>query len=243
MKLNEEYDANDKIWYCGRTGHLDKFYKPTINNQLFLTRNPKYAMSYMKKNGNIKDSRCIVCTVNRYKLKIFDFTDINDINKLNYPDEAKKILHGIDSSNIDSNKCFEYAMHELYDECIYNRNASDALVIWFKNKFMQLIKSNKNPGNSDDELYEYQAVVLSDIEKLPQKYNAYYDYEGDGQFEGESIVLFNVNGMDKVIPVELSYDDMKDLVDEIDSGSIDKDNIMQIKDFIVACTGAKYDSI
>ena len=36
---------------------------------------------------------------------------------------------------------------------------------------------------------------------------------------------------------------MQNLVDELDSGKIDKDNIMQIKDFIVACTGARYDSI
>lgn len=243
MHINEEYDPNYKIWYCGRTSHLDRFYRPTIKNQLFLTRNPKYAMIYMKKNGNIQDSRCIVCTVNRYNLKVFDFTDIDDINKLDYPIEAKNILYGKNEDNIDGYSCFDYTMHELYDECMYDKDPNDALVVWFKDKFKQLIKSDKNPGYSDNELYEYQAVILSDIEKLPQKYNAYYNYEGDGQFEGESIVLFNVNGIDKVIPVELSYDDMKDLVDEIDSGFIDKDNIMQIKDFIVACTGAKYDSI
>ena len=137
-------------------------------------------MLYMKKNGNIKDSRCIVCTVNRYKLKIFDFTDINDINKLDYPEEAKKILYGKDVNSIDEYNCFDYAMHELYDECIYNRNSNDALAIWFKNKFKCLFDAHKSPGNSDNELYEYQAIVLSDIEKLPEKYNAYYNYEGDG---------------------------------------------------------------
>ena len=100
---------------------------------------------------------------------------------------------------------------------------------WYRQKFRNLLAKKLDPiSGGNDALYQFQAVILEDLAKLG--YTAYYNFDYDDEKDGaESLVLFNASAIDKVIPVELSYADMQDLINKIDNGSIDKDNIQQLK--------------
>ena len=53
---------------------------------MFFTNDPHYALLYMD-NGyiNRKNGSCIVTTVNKFKLRVFDFSSMSDVSKLGYP--------------------------------------------------------------------------------------------------------------------------------------------------------------
>lgn len=241
MHINEEYDPNRKVWYCGRRDKLDKFYKPSPERQMFFSDDPHYALLYMDDN---KNSWCVVTTVNRFKLKVFDFTDINDVKKLKYPKCITKIL---------VKESFYLAMGYICESCMLNdtfhlHEVDDEAREWFQEKFKELLSNKKlcwyESGGPDREaLYQFQAIILKDLVKLG--FNAYYNYEYEGTLDSaNSLVLFNIDAIDKVLPIQLNFEDMQNLVNDIDNGEIDSNDISQIKDFVAACTGVlDYDRI
>lgn len=84
--------------------------------------------------------------------------------------------------------------------------------------------------------YDIQAIILHDIKNLG--YTAYYDWDYDDENKGaESLVLFDVSAMDKVIPIQLSWEDMNILVDAIDSHKLDLSDLYQVVDFVKLHTG------
>ena len=237
MNILEEYNPNNQVWYCGRPERLSKFYKPTPSSQMFFTNDPHYALQYMD-NGyiNRKNGSCIVTTVNKFKLRVFDFSNMNDISKLGYPRDISQILAG------DS---FWQAIMRMHRCCTAScgEQVSEDAKQWYRQKFRDLLAKKLDPiSGGNDALYQFQAIILEDLVKLG--YTAYYNFDYDDENDGaESLVLFNVSAIDKVIPVELSYTDMQDLINKIDNGSIDKDDILQIKDFVTSRTGAKHTDI
>lgn len=234
MKINEVYNANDKVWFSGKPIKTNKFYKPTIHNQMFFTTNPEYALKYMTTGyDDEKNSCCIVATMNNFKLKIFDFTDKNHIQKLEYPKGIEKILLS------DS---FWQSIEIMYEDCYEYKEADEESILWFQEKFKDLLKQDAQPVTSyrNEDLYEYQAVILNDIANLPDKFTAYYNWDyDDASSGGESISLFNVDGIDKVVPTVLTFDDTQNLVDAINNKEINIDNLSEIIDFIEACTGVR----
>ena len=241
MYINEEYNPNNQVWYCGRPGgrleRLGKFYKPTPSRQMFFTNDPHYALLYMD-NGyiNRKNGVCIVTTANKFKLHVFDFSSISDVNKLGYPRDISQML---------ASDGFWQAIMRMHRCCMASsgEQTSEDVKQWYRQKFKDLLAKNLNlVSGGNDAIYQFQAVILEDLAKLG--YTAYYNFDYDDENDGaESLVLFNVSAIDKVIPVELTYTDMQDLINKIDDGSIDKNNIHQIKEFVSMHTGAKYDSI
>ena len=237
MNILEEYNPNNQVWYCGRPERLSKFYKPTPSSQMFFTNDPHYALQYMD-NGyiNRKNGSCIVTTVNKFKLRVFDFSNMSDVSKLGYPRDISQILVG------DSFWRATMRMHRCCTTSSGEQVSEDAKQ-WYRQKFRNLLTKKLDPiSGGNDVLYQFQAVILEDLVKLG--YTAYYNFDYDDENDGaESLVLFNVSAIDKVIPVELSYTDMQDLINKIDSSSIDKDNIQQIKDFVTSHTGTKHTDI
>lgn len=237
MNILEEYNPNNQVWYCGRPERLGKFYKPTPSRQMFFTNDPHYALQYMD-NGyiNRKNGSCIVTTVNKFKLRVFDFSNMSDVSKLGYPRDISQIL---------ASDSFWQAIMRMYKRCIASsgEQVSEDAKQWYRQKFRNLLAKKLDPiSGGNDVLYQFQAVILEDLIKLG--YTAYYNFDYDDENDGaESLVLFNVSAIDKVIPVELSYTDMQDLINKIDSSSIDKDNIQQIKDFVTSHTGTKHTDI
>ena len=237
MDILEEYNPNNQVWYCGRPERLSKFYKPTPSRQMFFTNDPHYALQYMD-NGyiNRKNGSCIVTTVNKFKLRVFDFSSISDVSKLGYPRDISQMLAG------DS---FWQATMRMYRCCTAScgEQVSEDAKQWYRQKFRNLLAKKLDPiSGGNDALYQFQAVILEDLVKLG--YTAYYNFDYDDENDGaESLVLFNVSAIDKVIPVELSYTDMQDLINKIDNGSINKDDILQIKDFVTSRTGTKHTDI
>ena len=237
MNILEEYNPNNQVWYCGRPERLGKFYKPTPSRQMFFTNDPHYALQYMD-NGyiNRKNGSCIVTTVNKFKLRVFDFSNMSDVSKLGYPRDISQIL---------ASDSFWQATMRMYKRCIASsgEQVSEDAKQWYRQKFRNLLAKKLDPiSGGNDVLYQFQAVILEDLVKLG--YTAYYNFDYDDENDGaESLVLFNVSAIDKVIPVELSYTDMQDLINRIDSCSIDKDNIQQIKDFVTSHTGTKHTDI
>lgn len=237
MNILEEYNPNNQVWYCGRPERLGKFYKPTPSRQMFFTNDPHYALQYMD-NGyiNRKNGSCIVTTVNKFKLRVFDFSNMSDVSKLGYPRDISQIL---------ASDSFWQATMRMYKRCIASsgEQVSEDAKQWYRQKFRNLLAKKLDPiSGGNDVLYQFQAVILEDLVKLG--YTAYYNFDYDDENDGaESLVLFNVSAIDKVIPVELSYTDMQDLINKIDSSSIDKDNIQQIKDFVTSHTGTKHTDI
>ena len=237
MNILEEYNPNNQVWYCGRPERLSKFYKPTPSSQMFFTNDPHYALQYMD-NGyiNRKNGSCIVTTVNKFKLRVFDFSNMNDISKLGYPRDISQILAG------DSFWQVIMRMHRCCTASCGEQVSEDAKQ-WYRQKFRDLLAKKLDPiSGGNDALYQFQAIILEDLVRLG--YTAYYNFDYDDENDGaESLVLFNVSAIDKVIHVELSYTDMQDLINKIDNGSIDKDDILQIKDFVTSRTGAKHTDI
>ena len=237
MDILEEYNPNSQVWYCGRPKSLGKFYKPTPSRQMFFTNDPHYALLYMDTGySNKKNGVCVVTTVNKFKLRVFDFSSMSDVSKLGYPKDISEMLIG---------DGFWQATMRMHRCCMASsgEQASEDAKQWYRQKFRDLLAKNLDPvSGGNDALYQFQAVILEDLAKLG--YTAYYNFDYDDENDGaESLVLFNVSAIDKVIPVELSYTDMQDLIHQIDDGSIDKDNIHQIKDFVSRHTSARYDSI
>ena len=239
MDIFEEYNPNSQVWYCGRSERLGKFYKPTPSRQMFFTNDPHYALLYMD-NGyiNRKKGSCIVTTVNKFKLRVFDFSSMSDVSKLGYPIDISQMLAS-DSfwqNTMRMHKCCMDAKDKNYG------STSESAKAWYKEKFKGLLIKGLDPNSGNDALYQFQAVILEDLTKLG--YTAYYNFDYDDEHTGaESLVLFNVSAIDKVIPVELTYIDMQDLISEIDNGNIDKDSIQQIKDFVSIRTGARHADI
>ena len=233
MNINEEYNANDQLWYCGRRDKLDKFYKPSPDKQMFFTNDPHYALEYMDIGfSNRKDSVCVITTVNRFNLKIFDFSDINDVNKLEYPKDISKILvgDGFWQTTMKMHECCADATEFAY------KNTSEQAKAWYREKFKALLDKNLDPRDGNEILYQFQAVILRDLVKLG--YTAYYNFDYDDELSGaEALVLFDVDALDKVLPVQIYFEDMKELVDDIDCGKINQNDYQHIKEFIIACTG------
>ena len=239
MDIFEGYNANDKIWYCGRPAKLRKFYKPTPSRQMFFTNDPHYALEYMVTGfNNRKNSACVVATVNRLKLHVFDFSSIEDVSQLNYPKDISKMLadDSFWQNTMRMYKCCMDAKDKNYG------STSESAKAWYREKFKRLLSKDLDPNAGNDVLYQFQAVILEDLAKLG--YTAYYNFDYDDEHTGaESLVLFNVSAIDKVIPVELTYADMQDLISEIDNGNIDKNSIQQIKEFVSMRTGARHTDI
>ena len=237
MNILEESNPNNQVWYCGRPERLGKFYKPTPSRQMFFTNDPHYALQYMD-NGyiNRKNGSCIVTTGNKFKLRVFECSNMSDVSKLGYPRDISQIL---------ASDSFWQATMRMYKRCIASsgEQVSEDAKQWYRQKFRNLLAKKLDPiSGGNDVLYQFQAVILEDLVKLG--YTAYYNFDYDDENDGaESLVLFNVSAIDKVIPVELSYTDMQDLINKIDSSSIDKDNIQQIKDFVTSHTGTKHTDI
>lgn len=237
MDILEEYNPNSQVWYCGRPERLGKFYKPTPSRQMFFTNDPHYALLYMDTGyNNRKNGSCIVTTVNKFKLHVFDFSSMSDVSKLGYPRDISQML---------ASDGFWQATMRMHRCCMASsgEQASKDTKQWYRQKFRDLLAKNLDPvSGGNDAIYQFQAVILEDLVELG--YTAYYNFDYDDENDGaESLVLFNVSAIDKVIPVELSYTGMQDLISKIDNGSIDKDNIHQIKDFVSRHTGARHDSI
>ena len=230
MKVNEAYDPNSKVWFSGKPKKVTHFYKPTPKNQMFFTTNPEYAMNYMQTGYNNKnDSCCIVAMMNQFKLKTFDFTDKTDVHKLNYPKAIEYILVG------DS---FWQTTMKLYDKCIEQQDIDAEAIEWYSKKFKVLLDKKLNPFEDNDQLYQFQAIILEDIMKLPEKYSAYYNWDYDDESDGgASISLFKVDAIDKVIPTILSFKDMADLVDAVNNNELDLSNLRDVKSYVYACTG------
>lgn len=73
---------------------------------------------------------------------------------------------------------------------------------------------------------------------LPDKFTAYYNWDYDDELPGgESISLFNVDAISKVIPTVLRYDDMVRLVEAVTSKELDINDLQKVREFITACTG------
>ena len=126
----------------------------------------------------------------------------------------------------------------LHKACIDKADADKETILWYKEKFKDLLAKNLSPWNGNDELYQFQAVILQDIKDLPDKFTAYYCWDYDDENPGgPTIALFDVDAIDKVVPTVLSYDDMKNLIAEVKDNKIDLKNLRQILDFIKACTG------
>ena len=161
---------------------------------------------------------------------------MSDVSKLGYPRDISQILAG------DS---FQQAIMRMHRCCTAScgEQVSEDAKQWYRQKFRDLLAKKLDPiSGGNDALYQFQAIILEDLVRLG--YTAYYNFDYDDENDGaESLVLFNVSAIDKVIPVELSYTDMQDLINKIDNGSIDKDDILQIKDFVTSRTGAKHTDI
>lgn len=72
---------------------------------------------------------------------------------------------------------------------------------------------------------------------LPDKFTAYYNWDYVDKFRGgESIVLFNVDAIGKVVPTVLPYDNMVQLVEAVKHKELDINDLQKVREFIAACT-------
>lgn len=92
--INESYNINSRIWFHG-TPTNRKIEEPTTLKPFFVAEDPNYSLFFANtredKTGSADTNNGVVhaVTLNPEKLKIFDFSDANDLNQLNLPNIVK----------------------------------------------------------------------------------------------------------------------------------------------------------
>lgn len=93
---------------------------------MFFTNDPHYALLYMDTGyNNKKNGSCIVTTVNKFKLHVFDFSNMSDVSKLGYPRDISEML---------ASDGFWQATMKMYGCCIANNDeqTSEDTKHWYK---------------------------------------------------------------------------------------------------------------